>query len=106
MNGWKVDEKERRPGDWPTVLFRYKGWKMKVQIADASGHHQTQVRYQTLERVEQREEAELRFYFNEVQFLAVPVFGQGDTEHRVTSEGGSFVSRDRDRELVYTIDFY
>jgi hypothetical protein len=92
--------------DWPTVLFRYKGWKMKVQIADASAQHQTQVRYQTLEQVKQSEESELRFYFNELQFLAVPLFDNGDTKHTNTMDGGRFTSHDRSRDLIYTIDFY
>lgn len=91
---------------WETALFRYKGWKMKVQIADAAGQHQTQVRYQTLERVYASEPGELRLYFNEVQFLSVPLFGGEDTRHQVTATGGQFLSHDRERDLIYTIDFY
>lgn len=91
---------------WERVLFRYKGWKMKVQIEDGSGHHQTQVRYQTLEQVRQTEPSELRLYFNEVQFLAVPLFEGEETQHRVTPGGGQLVSVDRSRDLTYRIDFY
>ncbi|WP_438445241.1 hypothetical protein [Gorillibacterium sp. sgz5001074] len=92
--------------DWERVLFRYKGWKMKLQIEDASGAHQTQVRYHTLERVLLTEPGELRLYLNEVQFLAVPLFEGELTGHRSTPEGGQFYSKDMSRDLVYRIDFY
>lgn len=91
---------------WETALFRYKGWKMKLQIADALDAHQTQVRYHTLERVWQTEPGELRLYLNDVQFLAVPLFEGEDTVHRLTPTGGRFYSRDTARDLIYTIDFY
>lgn len=92
--------------NWETVLFRYKGWKMKVQIADVTGHHLSPVRYYTLEQLKRTEDRELRFYFNELQFIAAPLFVGEDTRHMVTVNGGRFVSHDRERDLIYTFDFY
>lgn len=91
---------------WERHLFRYKGWNMKVQIADQSGSHHSPVRYYTLEQIKPTADGELRFYFNELQFIAVPLFNAEDTRHMVTVNGGRFISIDRARELIYTIDFF
>lgn len=91
---------------WEHAMLRYVSWKMKVRIVDEQDEHQMPTRYYTLASVKGRDGNELLFYFNELQFLAVPLFEEGETRLETTPLGGHFTSHDRKNGLVYTIEFY
>lgn len=82
------------------------GWKMRVRIKDAAGKHHTPNRHYTLAGARRTEDGELRLYFNELQFLAVPLFGGDNTRLESTPQGGRFISHDRERGLIYDVEFY
>jgi hypothetical protein len=92
--------------NWETSLLGFTGWKMKLLVEDAAGEHHSPARFYTLAKVTRTEDKELRLYLNELQFVAVPLFFDGDTTLEITPSGGLFRSQDRKANLIYSAEFY
>lgn len=93
--------------DWELRLSAYNGKMMEVVIEDVAGtdplapsstralHHVRLVDEQT----------HLQFYFNDNQFLAIPVFDDGRTHIEQSDEEMVFQSYDESAKLVYKLRF-
>lgn len=93
--------------DWENRLSGYYGKMMEVMIEDCAGsdplappasrllHHVRMVDERTY----------LQFYFNEIQFLAIPVFDDERTRLEQLKTGTVFISQDADAKLIYRMRF-
>ncbi|QMV44535.1 hypothetical protein [Cohnella cholangitidis] len=93
--------------DWETRLNAYQGYKMEVIIEDVAGTDPlAPPTARTLHHVRLAEEqTHLQFYFNETQFLAIPVYDDDRTRVEQTGAETIFCSHDDSAKLIYKLRF-
>ncbi|CAG7641608.1 hypothetical protein PAESOLCIP111_04250 [Paenibacillus solanacearum] len=92
---------------WESRLQMYNGKTVEIVIEDRAGSDpQAPPTTRSLHHVRMNEEkTHVQFYFNDIQFFAIPVFD--DERTRLESSGGEtvFVSQDDMAKLNYRLRF-
>jgi hypothetical protein len=93
--------------DWELRLSNYNGKMMEVVVEDIAGSDPlAPPSARTLHHVRLNDEqTHLQFYFNDIQFLAIPVFDDGRTRMEESDEETVFLSHDDNAKLIYKLRF-
>ena len=93
--------------DWELRLSIYYGKMMEVVIEDVAGSDPlAPPSTRTLHHVSLNDEkTHLQFYFNDIQFLAIPVFDDGRTRMEESDEETVILSHDDNAKLIYKLRF-
>lgn len=93
--------------DWVNRLSRYNGSKMEVVIEDIAGIDPVAPpTIRTLHHISLSEGTHLQFYFNETQFLAIPVYEDDKTSLEELGDELVFRSHDESAKLIYKLRFH
>lgn len=88
--------------NWVEQLAAYVGREMECWIEDVSGEKKTEPTVRKLHKLERSEDG-LKLYFNDTQFLTVPLFEENKTTYNSTKH--EFVTRHEEAELIYWLRF-
>lgn len=93
--------------DWELRLRVYNGKEMEVIIEDLAGIDPlAPPTTRTLHHVHVNDEqTHVQFYFNEIQFLAIPIYDDGRTFMEESDAETTFISHDDNAKLIYKLCF-
>lgn len=102
-----LPEEKRVKMDWESRLRNYNGKMLDVIIEDVAGSDPlAPPTTRSLHHVRLNDEkTHLQFYFNDIQFLAIPVYPDDRTRMDESEEETVFVSHDDNAKLIYKLRF-
>lgn len=93
--------------DWELRLNDYNGKMMEIVIEDVAGSDPLAPPItRSLHHVRMNDEkTHLQFYFNDIQFLAIPVYPDDRTRMKESDDETMWLSHDDNAQLVYKLRF-